>query len=273
MSFHGAFSFSVPIELKFLVSLVLPYIEVPNIPLGPVRVYPFGILVIAGILTGIRMILWRASKRGLDRQIAFRLCAITALFGLAGSYLLRLLFFSRGGIYSFGGLLSGLAGGACYLRWTKLRGAAALDYIDVLAFAFPFAWAFGRAGCSVAHDHPGVRTSSWLAVRFPDGPRYDLGLLELMFTLVLIALFLWLDRRPRPVGLYCGLFFALYGPFRFLLDGLHEPGVPRLLLTPDQWFGLLSTIAGVGVLWTARIRTAPPRMHPGARTVKRPPVK
>src|ERR1035441_2548812 len=175
MSFHGAFSFSVPIELKFLVSLVLPYIEVPNIPLGPVRVYPFGILVIAGILTGIRMILWRASKRGLDRQIAFRLCAITALFGLAGSYLLRLLFFSRGGIYSFGGLLSGLAGGACYLRWTKLRGAAALDYIDVLAFAFPFAWAFGRAGCSVAHDHPGVRTSSWLAVRFPDGPRYDLG--------------------------------------------------------------------------------------------------
>ncbi len=234
--------------------LVLPYSDLPAISFGDLRVYPFGILVVLGIVTGMGIVITRAPRSNLDRNIAFRLCATAVLCGLAGSYLLRIVLFSGGGIYSFGGLVTGLAAAAWYLRRTDLGGASSWDYIDLIAFAFPFAWAFGRAACSVSHDHPGVHSSNWLAVQFPGGPRYDLGLLEFFFTLLLIALFLWLDRRPRPGGYYCGLFLVLYGPFRFLLDGLHEPGVPHLLLTPDRWFGLLSTVAGFAILWMARRR-------------------
>ena len=32
-------------------------------------------------------------------------------------------------------------------------------------YAVPFAWWIGRVGCYLVHDHPGIRTTSWLGVR------------------------------------------------------------------------------------------------------------
>jgi phosphatidylglycerol:prolipoprotein diacylglycerol transferase len=164
----------------------------------------------------------------------------------------------EGGIYSFGGLFAGLAGGWFYLRAQKLNAARMWQYIDALAFVFPFAWALGRAGCAVAHDHPGMASNSWLAVQFPGGGRYDLGLLECLFMLPLMGLFLWLDRRPRPAGFYLGLFLTVYGLFRIWLDSLHEPGVPRFLVTPDQAWGLLAAATGVAILGMVIRRTHSP---------------
>jgi phosphatidylglycerol:prolipoprotein diacylglycerol transferase len=242
---------------------MLPYIQQRAIQVGPARLYPFGILVVAGILTGVWMLRARAAKRGLSPEIALGFGAAVVFCGLVGAHLLRLLLFEQrlpllkpsvlfdfrqGGIYSFGGLFAGLVGGWVYLRWSKLSGAKTWEYFDLLAFAFPFGWVFGRAGCAIAHDHPGIRAYNWLSVNFPGGPRYDLGLLEFLFMLPVIALFLWLDRRPRPAGFYLGLFLTIYGEFRFWLDGLHSPGVPRFILTPDQAWGLLATVAGVLVL-------------------------
>ena len=242
---------------------MLPYVYVGAFHVGSRIIYPFGILVLAGILAGIAMLLWRAGKLGLDRQIAFRLAAVAVLCGLAGAHVLRLLFFEpallsrgagvlfemrRGGIYSFGGLAAGIAGGVCLLRLSNLGAATSWDYFDLLAFSFPFGWIFGRAGCAIAHDHPGIRAYNWLSVDFPGGPRYDLGLLEFLFILPVMALFLWLDRRPRPAGFYLGLGLIIAGPFRFWLDSLHEPGVPRFILTPDQAWGLLATVAGTLIL-------------------------
>ena len=55
-------------------------------------------------------------------------------------------------------------------------------YLDVVAFAFPFAWTLARTGCFLAHDHIGIASTFWLAVRFPEGPHLDLGLIEALFT-------------------------------------------------------------------------------------------
>ena len=261
---------------------MLPYVEQHAIPVGPLRIYPFGILVLVGILTGVWMLRARAAKLGLRRTLALHFCVALVLCGLAGAHVLRLLFFEpallfthpaalfdfhQGGIYSFGGLFAGLSGGWLFLRWKRLGAAQTWEYFDALAFVFPFAWLFGRAGCAVAHDHPGIRSSAWLAVRFPTGSRYDLGLIECLFMLPVIGLFLWLDRRPRPAGFYLGLFLAIYGPFRFWLDGLHDAGVPAFLLTPDRLWGLLATAAGLLILVIVRPRAADqPRQVRGTRT-------
>jgi phosphatidylglycerol:prolipoprotein diacylglycerol transferase len=253
---------------------MLPYIQQRAIQVGPARIYPFGILVLAGILTGVWMLRARAAKRGLSPKIALGLGAAVVCCGLAGAHLLRLLFFEprllqlkpsvlfdfkQGGMYSFGGLFAGAAGAWIYLRWLKLGAAQTWEYFDLLAFVFPFGWIFGRAGCAVAHDHPGIRAYNWLSVNFPGGPRYDLGLLEFLFILPVIALFLWLDRRRRPAGFYLGVGLIIAGPFRFWLDSLHEPGVPRFILTPDQAWGLLATVAGVLVL--AKVLRRPARVQ------------
>jgi phosphatidylglycerol:prolipoprotein diacylglycerol transferase len=242
---------------------MLPYIQLGALHIGSRTLYPYGLLVLAGMLAGTWMLVWRAGKLGLRRPLAFRLAAVAVLCGMASAHALRVLIFEpallrrgagvlfdlrHGGIYSFGGLAGGIAGGLCLLRLSNLGAATPWDYFDLLAFSFPFGWIFGRAGCAIAHDHPGVRAYNWLSVNFPGGPRYDLGLLEFLFTLPSIGLFLWLDRRARPSGFYLGLGLIIAGTFRFGLDGLHEPGVPRFILTPDQAWGLLATVAGVLIL-------------------------
>jgi len=48
---------------------------------------------------------------------------------------------------------------------------------DLVASAFPLSWVFGRSGCSLAHDHPGMLSNAWFAVQYPGGGRFDLGLI------------------------------------------------------------------------------------------------
>jgi phosphatidylglycerol:prolipoprotein diacylglycerol transferase len=132
------------------------------------------------------------------------------------------------------------------LIWRHRHRVAALPYADNVMALLPVGWAFGRAGCSTAHDHPGLLSDSWLAVQYPGGGRYDLGLLELLLTIPLALAFLALARRPRPWGFFSALACLCYAPLRFALDFLREheavPGDvhgaidPRYgYLTPAQW--------------------------------------
>ena len=58
-----------------------------------------------------------------------------------------------------------------------------LVYADVVASAFPMSWVFGRTGCTIAHDHPGMLSDAWFAVQYPGGGRFDLGLYEMLLTI------------------------------------------------------------------------------------------
>ena len=123
-----------------------------------------------------------------------------------------------------------------------------LRFVDCLIYALPFTLAVGRLlGCALLHDHPGRSSQHWLAVAFPDGPRFDLGLLECFYAAALAALFAGLGRSRRPDGFFIGLFFAAYGPARFALDSLRVSEARYFGWTPGQYLSLLA--AGVG-LWT-----------------------
>lgn len=141
-----------------------------------------------------------------------------------------------------------------------------LPFCDVILAVFPVAWMFGRSGCSSVHDHPGAVAgpNAPLAVAFPspipsmtDGPgahvtfgpitfihghypRYDLGLLELMFTVVLAAAFALTWRKQLATGTYVVVACVAYAPVRFMMDFLRIEGVPGADpryagLTPAQW--------------------------------------
>jgi phosphatidylglycerol---prolipoprotein diacylglyceryl transferase len=144
--------------------------------------------------------------------------------------------------------------------------APILPLADLVASVFPLSWVFGRSGCSVAHDHIGAVAdkASWLTVGAPstnvhelmssykgppgfalvhgEFPRYDLGLLEMMFTVFLAVFCILTWRRKLPTGSYLAITAMAYAPVRFVMDyfRLEENDVRYGTLTPAQWmcFGL-----------------------------------
>jgi phosphatidylglycerol:prolipoprotein diacylglycerol transferase len=139
-----------------------------------------------------------------------------------------------------------------------------LPFADLILSVFPVAWIFGRAGCSIAHDHPGAPAAdgALLSVAFPspdpaviDGPgrhitfglvtviyghfaRYDLGTLELVLTVGIAAICVVLWRRRLVTGTYAVIVSLAYAPARFALDFLRIADVRYVGLTPAQWMSI-----------------------------------
>lgn len=242
---------------------MIPYLQLPYLHVGPVWVSTAHLLIAVGIFLGHLLLLRRARRLGRDASLAAALSLCMVVVGFFGAHLFKMLYLPGvgsvirrhpwllvsvfHGMASFGGIFAGLLAGLAYLHWRKLSASEALGYLDMVACVFPFAWIFGRISCSLVHDHPGLWSSSWLAVRYPDGARWDLAVLEVFYMLVVILLFLALDRKPRPVGFYLGSFLLLYGPFRVILDRLHVDVVRYLGWSVDQWAGAVTTLAGLGV--------------------------
>lgn len=176
-------------------------------------------------------------------------------------------------ISSFGGILGGVAGLWLFLRLkaTGLNAGTRWAYLNAVAFVFPFALAVGRIACSLAHDHPGTVTSFPLAVSLesPEAQAYiagvyraagrlgelppptvlthlgfhDLGWYEFLYlSVVVVPLFLILDRKPRPAGFYVVAFMLLYLPVRLALDFLRVGDARYAGLTPAQVVGGLALL-------------------------------
>jgi phosphatidylglycerol:prolipoprotein diacylglycerol transferase len=233
---------------------VFPYIDANHWPVQPFRLLvPVAILV--GYLIGVR----RLKGQCIPRERVSELALLVTLGGLLGAHLLKLvyvpgafgaalshpwlLFAIGNGLASFGAFVGATAAVLIFFRHRS--GTPWFIYSDAGAFAVPFAWAVGRLGCYLIHDHPGLRTNSWLGVKYPGGTRFDLGLLEMLFLLLLGCVFLLLDRRKRPRGFYCITFLLSYGSFRWGLDQLHVDPPRYFGWSVDQITSSIMILAGI----------------------------
>jgi len=225
--------------------------HVPGLPQS-VAIQPFGLLVALAVILGIRTTEWRARRLGLKSEIIHDFIGYAVIIGFIGSHIFdRVTYYPElvlrepwdllmpwRSLSSVGGFLSAVIGA---LIWRSRRKLPITIPLDQVAFGLPVGWAIGRMGCFVVHDHPGKLTDFFLAVNpyyyhgLPTGPRHDLGLYEVFWSLVVIALFFWLDRRPRPHGFYTALFGLLYAPYRFFLDFLRDADATYAGLTPAQY--------------------------------------
>ncbi|MCP3983080.1 MAG: hypothetical protein GY723_01750 [bacterium] len=251
---------------------MIPYIEEPHLVLGPISLSGFGMLVCLAVVVGFKLVVHRAPRLGIDPEVAASVLTWTLVWGFVGSHVFDVIAYSPatvlrdplellriwGSMSSFGGILSGLMAA----WWVMHRRGMPLDqrvaFVELVGFAFPFAWIFGRMGCAFDHHHLGVESTHWLAVAFPDGPRFDMGLLEMLYTLCIAAVFALLNRRDRTPPFFLGLFFVLYGPVRFFLDTLRVGDARYLQLnwTPGQFLSLAVTLFGGWLLWYAYRRAA-----------------
>jgi phosphatidylglycerol:prolipoprotein diacylglycerol transferase len=133
--------------------------------------------------------------------------------------------------------------------WIRPQKLPLLPFADIVLSVFPIAWIFGRGGCSIVHDHPGAVAcgpasfgkidcahAPMLAVQYPTSgqlhadamwevihgsqPRWDIGLLEWMFTVCLSMLIVLTWKKKLPTGAYVCIVAFTYAPVRFVMDFL-----------------------------------------------------
>lgn len=214
---------------------VIPWFQLPSLSLGPITIQSFGVLSALGILLATWLAQRAARELGRDPQVILDFSVIGVLAGVLGGHLVHLLFYHPEeladwwrifmlweGLSSMGGLLGGVVAGVLWFRW---KGVQLRDYSDAFALGIAPGWGVARIGCFTVHDHPGVHTSFFLAVRFPDGPRHDLGLYEAILLLALGAALWVLHRRGALRDRLLPLLAVVYGIGRFFLDFLRARDV------------------------------------------------
>ena len=261
---------------------MIPYFQVPAIPLGPVDLQPFGILVAAGVLIGANIVRRRGDDLKLDDEEIRLMLLYCLVGGFAGAHIFDVLFYQMddlkkdplllikiwAGISSYGGFLGGLLGGFLFLGVVKPIGKYA--YADAAIWGLLPGFTFGRMGCTIVRDHPGRESDFAMAFEWGTNVvqavrlealqgkttglyigRHNLGFYELLYLLALVLVVLVLTRVKKPVGFIAAFVPIAYAPVRFFLEYLRlEDNDPRYLgLTFAQYVSLGAFLFGAFLMY------------------------
>ncbi|HTK60326.1 MAG TPA: prolipoprotein diacylglyceryl transferase [Candidatus Baltobacteraceae bacterium] len=239
---------------------MIPYVAWKTIALGPVTLQVWGLFAAIGVVSAAALGSRLAKRKGLDAGKIESLAFWTIVAAFIGARAFHVLFYEpgyyfahpgeilsvwKGGLSSFGGFF----GAAIVAAWRIRRlGLPFWKTADIAVPATVLGLGCGRIGCFLIHDHPGTLAHGagrWFAVNYPDGPRYDLGLLLGAVDFALFGAMLLLMRKPRPEGSMLVLFLLAYAPIRFGLDFLRAVDVRYAGLTPGQYGSVLLFIIGL----------------------------
>lgn len=280
---------------------LFPFVSIDESRLGPVHAYGFCLAL--ALISWDWLVMRRAARYGLDkrdfRALTLWILGLGGVFGVGIDWLFYRPTdlvadkpaFVLQGISITGGFVGAIVGGFVWrnvrVRFEGFRPSierratpvALMPYSEVIVSTWPIAFTFGRHGCALVHDHPGVFATpgslgarfavAWPyhagdGVRYSFGPfhatwgsllRYDLGLLECLYLALLTVAFAATYRvRVRP-WTYTAAGCLLYASARFFLDFLRPNagvagGEPRHFgLTFAQWWSIAVFVGG---LWFAR---------------------
>ena len=254
--------------------------------IGSVTVYTYGVLVAIGVVVGVWLASQEASRAGLSPIRVWNLGIYGILVALIASKLWLILsswdyysenpreIFSAATLQSGGTFYGGLIGGILWtVFYTRREHMPLLPTLDVSAAPVALGHAIGRLGCFAAgccYGKPAsvpwaVTFTSAVATRISGTPLHvalhPTELYEAGAEFANFAILYWLGRRSHVPGQAVGIYLALYGLERGLIEFVRDdPG--RTLLFHDtislmQIVSVAMLMAGAW-LWIRGLRTAEP---------------
>ncbi|HEX2064071.1 MAG TPA: prolipoprotein diacylglyceryl transferase, partial [Acidimicrobiales bacterium] len=233
----------------------ISYNPLVDIELGPLSISPHGLGIALGFVAGARLMLPEAARKGISEDDVYPLlvrAAIGSIIGARLAYVVNhlndydsavdVLKVWQGGISLLGGFF-----GAILLALPEMRrrGISFWKQMDASAPGMALGVVIGRIGDLVVGDHLGKVTSLPFGYRCPPAHVdtaspclpgtvvHQTALYDLVLTAVLLAVLLFLRRRPRYDGFLIILFALWYGLQRIGEDFLRED-VRHLGLTGSQ---------------------------------------
>jgi phosphatidylglycerol:prolipoprotein diacylglycerol transferase len=231
--------------------------------IGTFEITSFGLLVGIAALVALWLFGRECRRSGLP-EAAVNAAIGGVLGGLFGAKLLwtiefsgtaplASLFFSRGGLSWFGGLLGGVGTGIWLLRRGRVPIMRA---VSAATPALAIGHAIGRVGCFLVGDDYGRPTDLPWGVAFPLGlppteiPVHPTQLYETALLVPLGVLLIWCRRRGWPDRRVVGLYLVAAGAIRFGIEFLRV-NLPILgSLTLAQLIAGALMLVGVGLLMT-----------------------
>src|SRR5689334_13844261 len=118
------------------LALIIPWFELPDLPLGPVTIRSFGVITVLGILAGMRIAATAARADGADAGALLDFSVVALAAGVLGGHVVHLVFYHPEelreplrilrvweGLSSMGGLAGALLAAAVWFRSRRLRFA------------------------------------------------------------------------------------------------------------------------------------------------------
>lgn len=234
----------------------MTFTKITTIPVGPVDIQIWGLLVALGMLAGLLYTLRASKKRKMNTENFIDIFIIVFITSIVGSRLLYVAEFweqyandpmsiikiQQGGLTFIGGVLLAVLGLFIY---TKLKKLSFWKVVDVIAPGFAFGIGVGRIGGYLIGNHIGARTNFFLGSYYNGDLRHEPSLyLTINGFLLFLVLILLKPFLIRKEGAIAYIFIVWYSLSRFLIDftraadieGLSDPRYYSLTIT--QWICL-----------------------------------
>ena len=241
------------------------------IAFGPFNISWHGLFMTLGIIVGVGLPVYLASRAGLSADNLFSLALWAVPGGIIGARLVHVIDFWgyylanpgtifalwEGGLALWGGILGGTITGIAYARVKKFPVAG---FTDLAAMGMILAQAIGRIGDIINGEHISSATSlPWGVVyTHPYSPGFGLPPVhpavgyEFLMDLLIFGLLWILRRRVRPEGSLFLIYLTVYSAGRFFLSFLRlDSNTVLLSLNQPQWISLL-VLAVTIPLWIYR---------------------
>ena len=178
----------------------------------------------------------------------------------------------EGGMAFHGGLAGVIV---ALLLFARANGLSSIRILDYVAVVTPVGLGLGRMANFVNGELWGRPTDGTWGIIFADAglaPRHPSTLyqafVEGLVLFTVLNLLFWLTNARMKPGLLGGLFIALYGVFRFIVEFFREPdaqlGILSFGLTMGQMLSLPMVAAGLVLMATAGRREAGIRLPKAA---------
>lgn len=234
----------------------MEFTKITQIPIGPMHIQAWGLLVALGMLVGLFLSIKEAKKKGLKADHFYDMFIIAVITSMIGSRLMYVVLYWNdfkdnladifkiweGGLVFIGGFFAAILGIYIYIKSKKLRF---WEIADIMAPGMAIGYAIGRQGCFLIGDHVGEPIERFGIGSYFNGEdflRHEVSLYLSLGALLIFFILLFLKNKIKIAGGLAFVFLGLYSVMRFLVDFLRASDLegfsdPRYFgLTISQWF-------------------------------------